>query len=208
MLNNFFLFPPSPFFSQDDRSPLSSGESSDESSSVEVAGPSHHIQEQIVRRQRQSQQQQQQQQPTSATKKQESQQPTQQIQARDELGKAFGNSSSLNSLICPQALANLPQEVLMNLVQSGHIQVGGEGKIFQSIWFHFFRSSLCLICIVWLIFRYFRFRWHTLNPTWCSQWIIHHFLLVATTNKLTMWLKWNRIVRHLRYDELKKMPAT
>lgn len=37
---------------QDDPSPLSSGESSDESSSIEVGGPSH-VHEQVVRRQRQ-----------------------------------------------------------------------------------------------------------------------------------------------------------
>lgn len=112
------------FHFQDDRSPLSSGESSDESSSVEVAGPSHHIQEQIVRRQRQPPQQ-----STPATKKQESpQQQSQQIQVRDELGKAFANSSNLNSLLYPQSLVSLPQEVLMNLVQSGHLQVGEEGQ--------------------------------------------------------------------------------
>lgn len=107
-----------------------SGESSDESSSVEVAGPSHHIQEQIVRRQRQSQQQQQQ--STPATKKLESQQQqssSQPIQVRDELGKAFANSNNLNSLLYPSALVSLPQEVLMNLVQSGHLQVGEEGNV-------------------------------------------------------------------------------
>lgn len=111
--------------SQDDRSPLSSGESSDESSSVEVAGPSHLIQEQIVRRQRQTHQQQQQQQsqhsPTPANKKQDTQQPSQSIQVRDELGKAFANNSNLNSLLYQQLpLANLPHEMLMNLVQEGN----------------------------------------------------------------------------------------
>lgn len=110
--------------SQDDRSPMSSGESSDESSSVEVAGPSHLIQEQIVRRQRQTHQQQQQQSqhsPTPANKKQDTQQPSQSIQVRDELGKAFANNSNLNSLLYQQLpLANLPHEVLMNLVQEGN----------------------------------------------------------------------------------------
>ncbi|XP_031640953.1 serum response factor homolog [Contarinia nasturtii] len=117
--------------SKDDRSPLSSGESSDESSSVEVAGPSHHIQEQIGRRQRHPPHQ-----STPVTKKQESpQQQSQQIQVRDELGKAFANNSNLNSLLYPQALVSLPQEVLMNLVQSGHLQVGEEenGRQFISI---------------------------------------------------------------------------
>lgn len=119
---------------QDDRSPLLSGESSDESSvSVEVAGPSHHIQEQIVRRQQRQQQQPQSQppsqQPTPTTKKSESQQAQQSIQVRDELSKAFANSNSLNSLLYPSALVNLPQEVLMNLVQSGHLQVEEEGNI-------------------------------------------------------------------------------
>lgn len=105
---------------------MSSGDSSDESSSVEVAGPSHHIQEPITRR---SRQQSTQQQPISTpTKKQESQQPSQSIQVRDELGKAFANNSSLNSLLYPSALVNLPQEVLMNLVQSGHLQVEEEGN--------------------------------------------------------------------------------
>lgn len=106
-----------------------------------MAGPSHHIQEQIVRRQRPpppAQQQQQQQQQPTATKKPESQQPPsssqQQIQVREELGKAFGNSSSLNSLIYPQALVNLPQEVLMNLVQSGHLQVEEEGNVTHFIY--------------------------------------------------------------------------
>lgn len=114
--------------SQDDRSPLSSGESSDESSSVEVAGPSHLIQEQIVRRQRQTHQQQQQQQqqqsqhsPTPANKKQDTQQQPQSIQVRDELGKAFANNSNLNSLLYQSPLVNLPHEVLMNLVQEGNL---------------------------------------------------------------------------------------
>lgn len=116
---------------QEDRSPLSSGESSDESSSVEVAGPSHHIQEQIARRQRQTQpsqppsssssSSQQHQQSTPANKKQDSQQPSQSIQVRDELGKAFANSSSLNSLLYQSPLVNLPHEVLMNLVQEGNV---------------------------------------------------------------------------------------
>lgn len=93
---------------------------------MEVAGPSHHIQEQMVRRQRQ---------PVSATiaKKQEPQPAAQQLQVRDELGKAFANNSSLNNLLYPSALVNLPQEVLMNLVQSGHLQVEEEGNFrFQS----------------------------------------------------------------------------
>lgn len=111
---------------QDDRSPLSSGDSSDESSSVEVAGPSHHIQEPITRRQRQQPSQQ----PTP-TKKQEPQKPPQSIQVRDELG-------SLNSLLYPPALVNLPQEVLMNLVQSGHLQVEEEGNDHASFTFHYY----------------------------------------------------------------------
>lgn len=124
----FYLFTP---YLQDDRSPLSSGESSDESSSVEVAGPSHHIQEQIVRRQRQPQSQQQASIP--ANKKQDPQPPPQPIQVRDDLGKAFGNTSSLNSLLYPSSFVNLPQEVLMNLVQSGRLQVEEEGKDFDRI---------------------------------------------------------------------------
>lgn len=126
----FYLFTP---YLQDDRSPLSSGESSDESSSVEVAGPSHHIQEQIVRRQRQPQSQQQASIP--ANKKQDPQPPPQPIQVRDDLGKAFGNTSSLNSLLYPSSFVNLPQEVLMNLVQSGRLQVEEEGKDFDRISF-------------------------------------------------------------------------
>lgn len=134
--------------SQDDRSPLSSGESSDESSSVEVAGPSHQIQEQIIRRQRQPQsqpqsqpsQQQQQQQSISANKKQVSQTLPQPIQVRDDLSKNFGNSGNLNSLLYPSAFVNLPQDVLMNLVQSGRLQVEEEGKNFAEIPFDFIKN--------------------------------------------------------------------
>lgn len=133
MENVFNVFFSSSFFldCKDDRTPLSSGESSDESSSVEVAGPSQpSTQEQIVRRQRQtsSQHQQQQHQSTPANKKSDTTQPppSQSIQVRDELGKAFGNTTSLNSLLYPSAFVNLPQEVLMNL--RGRLQVEEEGK--------------------------------------------------------------------------------
>lgn len=85
--------------------------------------------------QHQQQQQQQQQKSTPANKKSDPTQqqshpppPSQSIQVRDELGKAFGNSTSLNSLLYPSAFVNLPQEVLMNLVQSGRLQVEEEGN--------------------------------------------------------------------------------
>lgn len=159
---------------QDDRSPLSSGESSDESSSVEVAGPSH-IHEQILRRQRQ-------QQPKKQEAQQQQHKQQQSVQTRDDLGVSIlagnshfllekwfskkkknksnnnknwsefhfqngvksilhGDNNNLNNLLYPAALVNLPQEVLMNLVQSGRLQVEEEGMTF-SFFFLFSSSSI------------------------------------------------------------------
>lgn len=47
-----------------------------------------------------------------------------QLHVRDELL----NKGLSNSILYPAALANLPQEVLLNLVQSGHLQIQEQGK--------------------------------------------------------------------------------
>lgn len=47
----------------------------------------------------------------------------------DQLSQPFGTNNSLNNVLYPAALDSLPQVVLMNLVQSGHLQVEGEGKL-------------------------------------------------------------------------------
>lgn len=123
---------------QDDRSMMSSGDSSDESSGVEVASPSN-LHEQILRHQRKQQQKeqhQQQQHNSHQTQLPQKQSQQSQIQIREELAKGFANNNNLNNLLCPAALANLPQEVLLNLVQSGHLQVEEEG-IFCKSYTHF-----------------------------------------------------------------------
>lgn len=71
---------------------------------------------------------------------------SQQIQVRDELGKAFGNNNNLNNLLYPAALVNLPQEVLMNLVQSGHLQVEEEGKSVNLFFYFIFTLAINRIC--------------------------------------------------------------
>jgi hypothetical protein len=94
-------------FFKDDRSPLSSAESGDESSGVESPGPNSnlnnsHVQEQIVRQQ-------------------------QKHQHEDYMNSM--STAGLGSVLYPAAaLANLPQEVLLSLVQAGHLQVQDEGK--------------------------------------------------------------------------------
>lgn len=50
-------------------------------------------------------------------------------QMRDQLSQPFGTNNSLNNVLYPASLDSLPQVVLMNLVQSGHLQVEGEGKL-------------------------------------------------------------------------------
>lgn len=88
---------------------MSSGESGDESSGMESPGPSNtlassHIQEQLLRQQQQQQQQ------------------------HEEFSRNMPGAG-LNSVLYPAAaLANLPQEVLLSLVQGGHLQVQEEGE--------------------------------------------------------------------------------
>lgn len=93
-------------FFQDDRSPLSSVDSGDESSGVESPGPSNninsHIQEQLLRQQQQHH--------------------------HDDFTRSLPNAG-LGSVLYPAAaLANLPQEVLLSLVHTGHLQVQEEGE--------------------------------------------------------------------------------
>lgn len=118
------------FRSQDDRSPLSSGESGDESSGIESPGPigsipsagggSSSIQVNssnsidMVRHQ-QDQHHQQQIHTPNAT------------QSHDDSAAKGINSNNMGSLLYPAAaLANLPQEVLLSLVQGGHLQIHQE----------------------------------------------------------------------------------
>lgn len=95
------------FFFQDDRSPMSSGESGDESSGIESPGPTvtnNHIQ--LANNNN-----------SSETIVGNSSRP-QQDDARN---------INMNSVLYPAAaLANIPQEVLLSLVQAGHLQVHQE----------------------------------------------------------------------------------
>lgn len=64
----------------------------------------------------------------SANRQHQPQQHQQQLQqsqlhTRDDMNKVLSNS-----ILYPAALANLPQEVLLNLVQSGHLQIQEQGK--------------------------------------------------------------------------------
>lgn len=92
---------------QDDRSPLSSGESGDESSGGESPGPSssnNHIQ----------------------MNSNSSETITAPRQSQDQESRNM-NVNNMNSMLYPAAaLANLPQEVLLGLVQAGHLQVHQE----------------------------------------------------------------------------------
>lgn len=126
MQQNYFILVFHFFFVslQDDRSLMSSGDSSDESSGVEVASSSN-LHEQILRHQRKQQQKHQEQQQQHQQSQQK--QSQQSIQIREGLTKGFGANSNLNNLLHPAALAKLPNEMLLNLVQSGHLQVEEEG---------------------------------------------------------------------------------
>lgn len=114
---------------------MSSGDSGDESSGIESPGPigtlsgtgggSNNIQVapnsvEMVRHQQQDQQHQQQSNPQNST------------QQHDDSSKGL-NSNNLGSLLYPaSALANLPQEVLLSLVQGGHLQIHQEdGKFYK-----------------------------------------------------------------------------
>lgn len=116
---------------QDDRSPMSSGDSGDESSGIESPGPigtgpgaggsggNNHIQvapnsAEMVRHHQQEQHHQQQINAPNST------------QQHDDSSKGL-NSNNMGSLLYPAAaLANLPQEVLLSLVQGGHLQIHQE----------------------------------------------------------------------------------
>lgn len=110
---------------------MSSGESGDESSGIESPGPtmggagvgSSSIQVapnsiEMVRHQQPEQHHQQQMQiPNSA----------QHQQQHDDSSSKGLNSNNMGSLLYPAAaLANLPQEVLLSLVQGGHLQIHQE----------------------------------------------------------------------------------
>lgn len=145
-----FIFSFCFLFGQDGRSPLSnrqcgrfsSAESSDgESSSIEVAGSSQTKDNQTYRRKRQSQTHQPQPHQNAVQQiKTETNQASQQM--LDELGKTFGTNNSLNNLLYPGALDNLPQVVLMNLVQNGHLQVGEEGTLLPLLLYSIHRLNL------------------------------------------------------------------
>lgn len=49
-----------------------------------------------------------------------------------------GDNNNLNNLFHPAALVNLPQEVLMNLVQTGHLQVEEQGNVSIFVFIFFF----------------------------------------------------------------------
>lgn len=111
---------------------MSSGESGDESSGIESPGPvpstgvpSSGIQItpnpiDMVRHQQQEQHHQQQQQQHTSNSTQ---------QHDDAVAKGI-NSNNMGSLLYPAAaLANLPQEVLLSLVQGGHLQIHQEEGI-------------------------------------------------------------------------------
>lgn len=106
---------------------MSSGDSADESSGIESPGPigsvpvgagSNHIQVTTNS--------------VDAVRHQEQQQnnPSNSTQQHDDSSKGL-NSSNMGSLLYPAAaLANLPQEVLLSLVQGGHLQIHQEdGKL-------------------------------------------------------------------------------
>lgn len=91
---------------QDDRSPLSSGESGDESSDIESPKPSgaNNIQ--------------------MSEGRSINRQLIQQSHQHQEDSKSLNNMSSV--IYSAAALANLPQEMLLGLVQAGHLQVHQE----------------------------------------------------------------------------------
>lgn len=154
-----FLF----FDLQDDRTPMSSGESGDESSGLDSPGPSgigggnqiqqltHHNPREVYQnnaasaprqptlslittqqsQRKQSQQSQLHQQPQSKQTTHHHQNHQGQTQLSNE-GTRETSLNSLNSVMYPAAaLANVPQDVLLSLVQAGHLQVHqGEGDLF------------------------------------------------------------------------------
>lgn len=113
---------------------MSSGESGDESSGIESPGPigtaagvsGGSIQVtpnsiEMVRHQQPDQHHQQQQIQTPNSIQQ------QQQQQHDDSSSKGLNSNNMGSLLYPAAaLANLPQEVLLSLVQGGHLQIHQE----------------------------------------------------------------------------------
>lgn len=48
---------------------------------------------------------------------------------RDELSKSITTNTNLNNFLNPATLENIPQVMLMNMVQNGRLQVEEEGKL-------------------------------------------------------------------------------
>lgn len=118
MIFFFFIF-------QDDRSPMSSGESGDESSGIESPGPVV-VNQQLVSN------------------------PPETIVANSSRAHSDEvRNVNMNSVLYPAAaLANIPQEVLLSLVQAGHLQVHQEeGKIY----FIFICSFFCSFSLFFFI---------------------------------------------------------
>lgn len=121
---------------------MSSGESGDESSGIESPGPIGTVpgtggpiqvaQNSIdmVRHQQQEQQHHHHQQQIHTPNS------TQQQQQQDDSASKGLNSNNMGSLLYPAAaLANLPQEVLLSLVQGGHLQIHQEDGKHSTLYF-------------------------------------------------------------------------